>query len=549
MDTILSFFSRTDVYMGALTILVVPLIFSICFHKLTELRKNVNRPRKRSTTCEEKKQVMISSELSCNLEHINTSIGNNSDVTIRRFKLGFEGRDSALIHIDGLVDKQSLQESIFLPLMKPVSSKHSFEKLKKANVKDYLFNHVIGITDVKEADDFQTSLKELLSGSALLIIDGLNTAIVLGVKGWKTRAIEEPVTEGLVRGPRLGFIENLRDNTSILRRLTNDPNLTMLDFEVGERTKRKLVVVYLKDVANESLVEEVKERINNIDLDDAPESGYIEQLIEDNYLSLFPQVQSTERPDRVMGGLLEGRVSILLDGTPFALILPTTFSMMLQSPEDYYERWLSMSLIRMLRYGAAMISIFLPSFYIAFVSFHQGLIPTELALAIASTRDGVPFPTIIEALIMEVAIEMLREAGLRLPSPVGQTVGLVGALIIGEAAVQAGLVSPIMVIVVATTAIASFVSPQYGAGIALRMLRFLAMFSAAVLGLYGIILFFLALCIHVVKLRSFGVPYVTPGTLYSVNDLKDFIFRLPLFTMKQRPKELFPKDLMRRRNR
>lgn len=237
----------------------------------------------------------------------------------------------------------------------------------------------------------------------------------------------------------------------------------------------------MNDIADPKVVEEVRKRVRGIEIDHLPESGYVEQLIEDNYLSPFPQVQSTERPDRVISGLMEGRVAILLDGTPFALIVPVTFSMMLQSPEDYYERWFPSSLIRLLRFIAAMITLFAPALYISFISFHPGLIPTKLAISISGTRQGVPFPSLIEALFMEVAIEILREAGLRLPKPIGPAIGIVGGLIIGEAAVQAGIVSPIMVIVVALTAISSFAIPHYSTGIALRILRFGAMFCAACL--------------------------------------------------------------------
>ena len=235
----------------------------------------------------------------------------------------------------------------------------------------------------------------------------------------------------------------------------------------------------MKEIADSELVEEVKRRIQKIDIDNVPESGYVEQLIEDNYFSLFAQVQSTERPDRVIAALMEGRVAILLDGTPFALIAPVTFSMMMQSPEDYYERWISGTLIRLLRFGAAIIALFTPALYISFISFHPGLIPTKLAISIIGGRIGVPFPAIIEALLMEVAIEILREAGLRLPKPIGSAMGIVGGLIIGQAAVEAGIVSPIMVIVVAATAISSFVLSHYSTSIPLRILRFIGMFCAA----------------------------------------------------------------------
>ncbi|WP_411218732.1 spore germination protein [Terribacillus saccharophilus] len=530
--------------MGTIVIVLVPILLTLITNKLRDLRK-------KSYTRKEQHSIppyfKLTTKIAANLTQLKAIVGESSDIIYRQFKLGMDNRNCAIVYVDGLVDQQQLHQSILHPLLHTKQSKSALHVFKTVSIKDYLLHHTIEVSSVEALKDSNKIVHQLLSGSVLLMVDGLDEILVLSVKQWLSRSLNEPITEALVRGPRLSFIENIRDNTAMLRRMTTDPNLTFTDFEVGERTRRQLTIAYVKDIANDELVGNVTKRIRDLDIDHAAESGFIEQLIEDDYLSIFPQVQATERPDRVMGAILEGRVGILLDGSSYALIVPGTFSMMLQSPEDYYERWIPMSLIRLLRYAAAFLSIFLPSFYIAFVSFHQGLIPTDLALAIAGTREGVPFPTIIEALIMEVSIELLREAGLRLPRPVGQTVGLVGALIIGEAAVQAGLVSPIMVIVVAATAIASFVSPHYGAGIALRVLRFLAMFSAAFLGLYGISLFFLALCVHAVKLRSFGVPYVTPGTLYSKDDWKDFLFRMPLFSMRNRPAEYFTKDRVRRK--
>ena len=407
-------------------------------------------------------------------------------------------------------------------------------------------NEILPVSELLEESKVMKAVGKVLTGSTVLIVDGIQNVFIIGTAHGKTRNLEEPVSEAMVRGPRVGFTEKLSVNTSLLRQHGENRNLSIIEMEVGERTKKELVLAYIDEIVQPNLVKEVKERIETIHLDDVAESGYIEQLIEDDYLSPFSQVQSTERPDRVIAALLEGRVAILLDGTPFALIVPVTFNMLLQSPEDYYERWLSSSLIRLLRYFAAGISLFAPSLYIAFVSFHQGLIPTKLALSMMATRQGVPFPALIEALIMEVAIEILREAGLRLPKPIGPTMGIVGGLVIGEAAVQAGIVSPIMVIVVALTAISSFAIPQYNAGITLRMLRFVAMFSAALFGLYGIILFFLFLCSHLVKLKSFGVSYLSPTIPYRAGDWKDFMVRMPLKMMKHRPRLLKPKDSVRK---
>ncbi len=332
-----------------------------------------------------------------------------------------------------------------------------------------------------------------------------------------------------------------------MRRHCADESLSLVKLPVGERAKKELVVAFIRDLASTELVDEVKNRIQKIDIDSVLESGYIEQLIEDNYLSPFPQIQNTERPDCVISALMEGRVAILLDGTPFVLIAPVTFSMLLQSPEDYYERWLPGTLLRLLRFMTAFVSLFAPALYISFISFHPGLIPTKLAISIIGSREGVPFPALIEALIMEVAIEVLREAGLRLPKPIGPAMGIVGGLIIGQAAVEAGIVSPIMVIVVAVTAISSFTIPQYSVGITLRILRFVAMFCAAIFGLYGVILFFLLLCSHLVKLKSFGVPYTSPAVPYQFSDWKDFMVRMPLKIMRRRPKIMHTKKNIRKR--
>jgi spore germination protein len=244
---------------------------------------------------------------------------------------------------------------------------------------------------------------------------------------------------------------------------------------------------------------------------------------------------------------MEGKVANLLDGTPFVLIAPVTFSMLLQSPEDYYERWMAGTLLRIMRFFAAVMALFVPAIYISFISFHPGLIPTKLVISIIATRVGVPFSSLLEALIMETAIEILREAGLRLPKPIGPAMGIVGGLIIGEAAVQAGIVSPILVIVVALTAICSFSIPQYSAGISLRMLRFPAMFCAAAFGMYGVILYALLLGAHISRLQSFGVPYASPAAPYRLGDWKDFLMRAPLRMMKRRPKLLFSQDYRRKR--
>ncbi|WP_417894955.1 spore germination protein [Bacillus thuringiensis] len=469
------------------------------------------------------------------LKILKKSISHSPDVIFRQFRISNSDWEAAIIYIDGLVDKTVLQEQILKPLMgKQSFIEHSSPTI--SDVKIALTESVISIGEVKKELCLNTCILEILSGNAVLLIDNAAEALILGIIGGASRSIETPSSEDVVRGPRDGFTETLRTNTSLIRRRIKDPNLTMVNYKVGQRTQTNLSLIYIKGLTNHELVKEIQQRIERIDIDEMTESGFIEQLIEDNYLTPFPQMQHTERPDRVVSALIEGRVTLLLDGTPFALIAPVTFSMLMTSSEDYYERWIPTSLIRILRYGAAFIALFLPSLYIALISYNHGLIPTKLVMSIAAGREGVPFPSIVEGLIMEIILEILREAGLRLPKQIGQTIGIVGGLVIGQAAVQAGIVSPIMVIVVALTAISSFTCPQYSVGITIRTLRFGMMIMSAIFGLYGIILCYIFIMNHLVKLKSFGVNYLSPFAPYRPDDWKDSLIRMPLKTMKSRPK-------------
>jgi len=468
-------------------------------------------------------------------------IENYDDVGIRNFELGVDsGIRAAVVYAEGLSDRNVLDRQVLQALMNA-----DFDAGSDVPLADRVLRQM-PVLKTKECDSVRQAMGQVLIGWAALIVDGVQGAFMLGVFKGVPRQMDEPESEGLIRGARVGFNENLHDNTAILRRFGENQSLFILKMKVGRRAKRNVAIAYIEDVAKPELVEEVKSRISRIDLDSVLESGYIEQMIEDSTLSPFPQIQSTERPDRVFGALLEGRVAILLAGTPFALIVPATLSMFLQSPEDYFERWLPGTMFRLLRFFALMVSLLAPSLYISFISFHPGLIPTKLAMSIIGSRVNVPFTALVEALILEVSIELLREAGLRLPKPIGPAMGIVGGLVIGEAAVQAGIVSPILVIVIAVTAISSFAIPHYNIGLSFRMLRFVSMFCAGVFGLFGVILFFLALCIHLVNLRSFGVPYAGPLVSYQFEDWKDFLIRVPLAAMKRRPKMLKPKQPIRK---
>ncbi|MDH6368947.1 spore germination protein [Paenibacillus sp. PastF-3] len=467
-----------------------------------------------------------------NLAAIRTALEGNSDVCFREFTVkGIQAR-AALVYVEGMQNELLINQQVLQNLM------FASEMQASEGIYTYMKQNMLPLAQLNETRDLDHLQESVLFGYTALIVEGMREMLLVGFPHGAVRSITEPTSEALLRGPRIGFTEVLSENTSMLRRQGLNKHLEMQRFEVGSEIKKNLVIAYMKNIVNPDLLQEVKDRISKIDMDFILESGYVEQLIEDDYLSPFQQTQNTERPDRVIASLLEGRIAILLDGTPFALIVPVTFSMLLQSPEDYYERWFPGTLLRVLRFGAAFLALLAPALYISFISFHPGLIPTQLAISIIETRQGVPFPSLIEVLILEISIEILREAGIRLPKPIGPAMGIVGGLIIGDAAVRAGIVSPFLVIVVAVTAISSFSIPMYSAGITLRILRFAGMLFAAVLGMYGTILFFLLICSHLTRLSSFGVPYVTPISPFRVSDWKDLFVRAPLSIMKRRPEML-----------
>ncbi len=331
----------------------------------------------------------------------------------------------------------------------------------------------------------------------------------------------------------------------LIRRRIRDPNLVFRHLKVGQRARNDLVIAYIEGITKPELLKEVETRLKEVEIDIILDSGYIEQMIEDVWWSPFNTIQDTERPDEIAAGLTEGRVAILVDNSPFALLAPATFNTQMLSPEDYYLRWPVANFVRLLRFIASFTALVTPSLYIAVTSFHPEMIPTQLALSIAGTREGIPFPAFVEAVIMELALELLREAGIRLPGPIGQTIGIVGGLVIGDAAVRARLVSPIMVIVVALTAIAGFIIPTYSLGFGLRITRFFLMILASLLGIYGLTLGMLILLGHLATVTSFGVSFLSPWAPLNWHDLGDSVIRGPWHKANKRPNYTTPQNRRR----
>jgi spore germination protein KA len=409
------------------------------------------------------------------------------------------------------------------------------------DIAEWINKKSIATDSLKKVEDFKTSIHAALGGDTAIFIDGYNQSFIASSRGWEERGVQKPTTETAIRGPKEAFTETLRINTSLLRRKIKSTKLTFESMVLGEVSETQVSISYIEGIASPKIIKEVKKRLKDISVDSILDSGYIEEFIEDAPLSPLPTVYRTERPDAVAGKLLEGKVAILVDGAPEVLTVPTIFMEFLLTSEDYYQRAIFSTFTRWLRFLSLFITLLLPAFYVAIVSYHQEMLPTSLIISIAAEREGVPFPSVIEAMLMGLLFEVLREAGTRMPRPIGQAVSIVGALIQGEAAVTAGLTSTPMVIVAALTGLGVFVIPSVDMALTLIPLRFLLTVLAAVLGLFGVLLGLLIVNIHMASLRSFGIPYLSPLAPGVYRDLKDVLVRAPWWSMNMRPK-LFNKQ-------
>lgn len=442
-----------------------------------------------------------------------------SDLVCRTIRYEDNTPGLLIVYLGTLADEQKVSEQIIGPL---VTGQQRFA-VESRNWE----GEMIPIDNKVLTSEWVEIVRLILRGYAAVFTDSSKRAVCFAVTDSLKRAIQEPSSEPVIRGTKEGFIERQSVNVGLLRHYIRTPRLKMESFTVGEMTETQVQVAYIEGLADTTVIKQVRSKIAAIQIDGVLESGAIEELIVDDPLRIFPLVLTTERPDVVAGSLLEGRVAILVDNTPFVLVAPVTFWSGLQASEDYNLRHPVATFTRWIRFIFLFIAIFAPSVFVAVTSFHQEMIPTSLLLSIASAREPVPLPVMIEALLMEIMFEALREAGLRLPKSIGQTVSIVGGLVIGQAAVQAGLISTPIVIVVSTTGIASLLIPRFDFANAIRLLRFPIIFLAGTLGLYGIALGFFGILLYVVHLKSFGVPYFTPIAPFSLRAVKDVWARVP----------------------
>jgi spore germination protein KA len=516
------------------------LIFGYIRRKLGFVRNSRKYQAAENIESDSGPQVKINDRLSKNFQCLKESTGNSSDLKVHPFRFGPNGsRAGALIFIDGLVDNRILTDAILYPIKNWRFEDERLPSGKK--LLDALEKEVLCAADVRTVRTLSELSSGFMSGDTAILLDGCTAGLLVNSKGWEKRAVDEPKSETVVRGPREGFTESIRTNTALIRRRIRSGRLRVDQMKVGRKTQTDVYLMYINGVADPKVVEAVKYRISSLDVDAILESGYIEEYIEDAPFSPFATIGYSEKPDVVAARVLEGRVAIVVDGTPFVMTAPMLFIESLQTAEDYYARPLYASLIRILRFIAFLITVFGPAIYIALTAFHHELLPTTLLFSIAKAREGTPFPVFVEALIMIFAFEVLREAGIRLPSPIGQTISIVGALIMGDAAVAAGLVGAPMVIAVAITAVAGFLVPSQNDSASI--LRIVMLVLSATVGWFGVSMGFLAMLVHLATLTSFGIPYFDGFS--KTSSFRDSLVRVPLWMMNKRPADIARGDVRR----
>jgi spore germination protein KA len=499
---------------------------------LTPNKKFRNSPETTSAALipDEGDKTILKTKLKQNKSQLQNVFGNTVDFRIESIHIG--NKEGLICFLESMTDAKTISEQIRQPLAlaslrdRPVSNREEFESLRKD-----LFSGV-----AHQWTEYQHELVwNILSGYAVLIIEGLTQALAIQINGIETRSINEPTTQTIVRGPKDGFTESIGTNISLIRRRLKNPHLRFESYYIGKDSHTSISVAFIEGISNEKIVQEVRNRVMKIQTSAIFDSGSLEDFITDKTWTPFPTVYSTERPDTIAANLIEGKIAILVDGSPFVLLVPVGITDFFQVSEDYYQPFMMSTFIRWIRYLAFFISLILPAVFVSLITFHYELIPTPLLISIIAQREEVPFPAFVELLIMEITFEVLREAGARMPRAVGQALSIVGALVIGQAAVEAGIISNTMVIVVALTAISSFVSPVYSFSNAPRLIRFALVFLSALLGLYGLLLGLVVMVAHLASLRSFGIPYLAPVAPLIIEDQKDVFVRYPMWGMKTRP--------------
>ncbi|WP_378953436.1 spore germination protein [Pelosinus sp. sgz500959] len=483
--------------------------------------------------------------LDTNVAHLEEIFADSNDIHIRELFIMSLQRRAVIVFVESMTDQAIINGHIMAKLtMPPITG---LSNPIQEPTYEYLKNTLVTAASVMATHEMKAATKRVLSGDTALFVDGLSTVLIIATRKLDSRPVSDPQTESDISGPRDGFTEELRTNVTLVRRRIKNPNLVVKRVTVGQRSETDVAIVYFRGIVNMKLVHEVEQRLKNLNVDDPTISG-LKGLLEDHPHSPFPTILTTERPDKFTTALLMGKVGVIIDGTPYCLILPAAFSDFFQAGDDFFQKWQIGTLTRISRYIAAFLGLSFPAFYVAVTSFHPAFLPTPLALIISTNRESLPFPVFIETLIMVIVLEIMQEAGIRLPKTVGSAVSIVGGLVIGDASVRAGLVSPPIVIVTSFTAIASFTIVHHNMGLPLRLLRFMLMMMGASFGLFGVMIGLLAIAIHLANLESLGEPYLAPmapRNFAALRDLKATSIIVPPKTMDRRPAYLETEDSVR----
>ena len=474
----------------------------------------------------------ITKNLEENIKNYEILFSDCADIKKRRIKVGTKlKRECYIAYIEVALNNTEWKESAIGKLLTTLRA------LPEEELISYVKGNTWDISDSAPFDTIEDAAQGMLTGDVIFFLEGYEKALKIPDQGYPGRGVYEVESEKVIRGSNEGFSESVKLNTALIRKRLRSPHVKVRESFAGKRTHTNVDLVYLKDLIHPEVLEEIEKRLQEFEIDGTLDSGIIEQLTEKKKYSPCPQFQTTQRPDRAAMAILEGRIVLLSDNSPVALILPATYNSFIQTSDDYYSRWEIASFTRVLRYIASFLAMTFPGLYLAMTNFHTQILPTDLLLSLAASRQGVPFPAVIEVLLMELAFELLREAGVRLPGANGNTIGIVGGLIIGQAAVDANIVSPIVVIVVALTALCSFAVPNEEFATAFRILKFGFILVCGYLGFFGFLMGIMAVLIHLSHLESFGIPYLAPfvgADLNGYQDEGDTFLRLPLKFLKKR---------------
>lgn len=472
------------------------------------------------------------------VEEIIKKVGRESEVIVKNIILGKgENVEAWIIYVKGQAKESMIDESILKPLMLQINS----ELVLTEDLPEYLCKKYITSSNSKVSENIDEVVGSVKSGYTAIIVDDINTCILINTIGGNYRSISDPLNEYSVKGTRESFVENLDTNVSIMGRRIKDTSFTVEKMVVGRRSGTNVALIYIKDIVNEDALNSIRQRIQAVDVEFTTSNGILEQYIEKNTYSVFPELFTTERPDVVEANLMEGKIAILQDGTPNCLTAPAVFIEFFQGPEDYYQKTLVANLTRILRYIALILIITFPSIYLTLIKFNVELIPLKFIVPITQSRVNIALPPFFEILSMEIIVELLREGGLRLPSKIAQTISIVGGIIIGDTAIQAKIVSPPTLLIVGITVVSTFLIPNYDMSLAIRFLRFPMLILANFLGIFGISVGWFLIITHLYNMDSFGVPYFA----LNKEDMKDTFIRAPLWKMKRRPKDIAYKNIIR----